>query len=119
MILERSEKFVLEAGVIHNVDNISDHEPIFSVIEVPQHEPNLDDNDVNEPTPKFDWKSASEDQRLDFNDELFRRLMDLRIPSCVQNCRNLQCQDADHISEIDSYVKDLICNIMESGDPES
>ena len=37
LILERSEKFVLEAGIIHNVDNISDHEPMFSVIEVPQH----------------------------------------------------------------------------------
>ena len=38
LTLTRSRSNVVDAGVIHRVENMSDHEPIYAVIEV-EHEP--------------------------------------------------------------------------------
>ena len=70
LVLEHSEKVVVDAGVIHNVDNTSDHEPIYSVIEAPKLGHKETNDDEEKGTPKFDWKNASDDQKLEFNDEL-------------------------------------------------
>ena len=116
LVLEHSEKVVVDAGVIHNVDNTSDHEPIYSVIEAPKLENKETIDEEEKGTPKFDWKNASDDQKLEFNDELFRRLMAIQIPDCVQNCRQLKCKDKGHTDQLDFYVRELLFSIIESGE---
>ena len=67
-------------------------------------------------TPKFEWKKASEDQKLEFNDVMFRKLMMLKVPNCISNCINLKCKNETHVKEIDEYVKLLLYEIIDSGD---
>ena len=100
-MLECSENIVIDAGVLHSVENLSDHEPIYSVIDTPKLETKEQNDEEDRGPPNFDWKSATKDQKLDFNDELFKRLMNLNIPDCAQNCRNLKCKDKDHTDQID------------------
>ena len=113
--MERSKQFCKDAGVIHHNENHSDHEPVYAVIDCPRIEPELQPEQAK-CTPKFDWKNASDDQKLEFNDILFRKLMMLQIPDCVEGCRNLKCTEQSHTLEIDQYVKDLLFEIVEAGD---
>ena len=115
VMFERSKQVCKEAGVIHHPENQSDHEPIYSIIDCPKvdTEPQKEETDC---TPKFDWKNATEDQKLEFNDILFRKLMMLNIPDCVEGCTNLKCSEKSHIHDIDNYVKEVLHEIMEAGD---
>ena len=69
LVLERSENVVIDAGVLHNVENLSDHAPIYSVIDSPNLEMERENEEAEHGPPKFDWKNATEDQKLDFNSE--------------------------------------------------
>ena len=115
-VLNRSKQYCKEAGVIHHPDNHSDHEVIFAVFDIPdKQEPDAKMKDTGS-TPKFEWNNATENQKLDFNDILFRKLMMLKIPECVEGCKNLKCTEQSHTQEIDAYVKELLYEIIESGD---
>ena len=94
---------------------MSDHEPIYAIIKV-AHTSKSDDDD-NEPVgkPKPVWRNATDDQKLEYNDILFRRLLQMEIPESVKVCNDVNCNDEKHKSDIDNYVEDILVNISESG----
>ena len=116
LTLNRSQGSIECAGAIHRVENMSDHEPIFAVIGVEASEKN---EDVKEAAgagrSKPVWKMATEDQKLEFNDILFRKLIRMEIPESIKVCSDIKCSDEHHKEEIDTFVKELLENVSESG----
>ena len=54
--------------------------------------------------PKPVWNNATEDQKLEYNDVLFRKLVSMDIPASVTMCHDVNCYDEDHKKEIDAFV---------------
>ena len=115
LTLSRSSDEVVDAGVLHLVENMSDHEPIYVVIKVKQEPAEVDEIPRVEAKPKPIWKKASPDQKLEFNDILFRKLSSMNIPEELTKCSNVHCDDASHKKAIDSYIEELLANVNESG----
>ena len=112
--LKRSKPIIIDAGVLHLSENMSDHEVTFAKIKVALEEQKHDDNPQLE-APKLNWKAASEDQKLDYNDALFRKLNTMEVPESIVSCRNVNCNDQNHKLEIDEYVHNLMTHISDSG----
>ena len=115
LTLTRSSDDVVDAGVLHLVDNMSDHEPIYAVIKVKQEPAEVDETPKVETKPKPKWKKASSDQKLEFNDVLFRKLSTMSIPVELTECSNVHCDDINHKNANDSYIEELLVNVNESG----
>ena len=95
---------------------MSDHEPIYVKFHTENEASEKDNDEPHEnPSPKPNWKAASDDQKLDYNDSLFRKLTNMYVPDCVINCKDVHCQNENHKAEIDIYVNSLMSNISESG----
>ena len=112
--LDRSRANVKSAGVIHRVENLSDHEPVYLVYSSTHDELSVEESNYeekNESKPKPNWKAASEDQKLDYNDVAFRKLLNINIPQSLSTCTNPKCEDENHLSEADSYMKAVLDNI--------
>ena len=116
LTLNRSDTNVVDAGVIHHVDNMSDHKPIYVVVKVegtrsecPNEPPPA------QPNPKPKWKEASTDQKLEYNDVLFRKLSSMRIPTEVSECTDVHCQNVIHREKIDECIEELLKNVSDSG----
>ena len=116
LTMKRSLGSVADAGVLHHVRNMSDHEPIFAVINVDIEDTTKKD-DVYEPPrpPKPMWKNATEDQKLDYNDVLFRKLITMDVPASVSSCHDVHCNDSNHRTEVDAFVLELLENVSHSG----
>ena len=113
--LTRSRSDVVDAGVIHRVENMSDHEPVYAVIEVKNEAASNHEIPKVEVKPKPSWKDATSDQKLEFNDVLFRKLFNMNIPSEVVECTNIHCENNEHKDKIDSYIGELLQFVNDSG----
>ena len=83
-----------DAGVIHLVDNRSDHSPIFTVfdsISVQQEVTKIEEN-----IPKPSWKRASIKEKTTYSNELEKKLSAINIPASITDCRDLQCKNHEH-----------------------
>ena len=97
---------VTEAGVIHSIENSSDHSPIYCVID----SQNLKQNEIklSSSVPKPSWKKASEDEKGFFRETLSSKLSKISIPDTVIECQNVQCNHADHRDTIDDYTEAVL-----------
>ena len=97
---------VTEAGVIHSIENSSDHSPIYCVID----SQNLKQNEtkLSSSVPKPSWKKASEDEKGFFRETLSSKLSKISIPDTVIECQNVQCNHADHRDTIDDYTEAVL-----------
>ena len=98
--------------------NQSDHEPIYLVIKCGNEEPKEKANHVKqEPIvgPKPKWKLASQDQKLEFNDVVFRKLSAMEIPRDILECSDVHCEVPEHIAKLDLFVEELLQTLCDSG----
>jgi hypothetical protein len=114
--LRRQNERIVEAGVIHRVENSSDHEVIYCIIQLKFQVTADEKISSSQEIPKLSWKKATEDQKLEYNDVLFRNLMSIESPECISNCRDLNCKDESHISQIDAHLTKVLELISISGD---
>ena len=114
LTLRRSLDSVVSAGVLHQVENLSDHEPVYAVIGV-ESPAKKENEEVKNKAPKPMWNTATEDQKLEYNDVLFRKLLNMEIPESITACNNVKCNDLHHKEEIDCYVIKLLESISDSG----
>ena len=98
--LTRSEVDILDAGVLHLVQNMSDHEVNYVKIKSANIEIVSDRNDKNPVKSKPSWKEASEDNKLEYQGVLFKRLNSMEIPECL-SCEDPKCKSDEHVSDID------------------
>ena len=94
---------------------MSDHEPIYCVIKCENEVVVKPENVGQKAAPKPKWKDASEDQKLEYNDVLFRKLSSIKIPDEVGTCNDIHCDNDDHIKKIYSFISDILENVTESG----
>ena len=114
LVLRRDEAMIESAGVLHHIENMSDHEPVYAVIKVEHTQaPKDDDEPLGQPKPS--WRAATADQKLEFNDILFRKLLSMDIPESVKTCNDVKCDNDNHKKEVDSFVIELLENVSRSG----
>ena len=94
---------VLEAGVWHFPDNSSDHSPIYCKIDYECAEEQKERTPMNSSSraPKVNWDNLTQGQKDDINSNIEERMLNIHIPSCTKECRNVQCQDKEHVGAID------------------
>ena len=101
--IRRSKDLVIDAGVLHLCENTSDQEVTYAKIEVSGEIVKVGHETVN-PRQKLDWRAASNDQKLEYEDILFRNLNSMNIPESVTTCSDVKCNDDNHKKQIDEYV---------------
>jgi hypothetical protein len=100
-----------DAGVIHLVDNRSDHSPIFTVfdsISVQQEVTKIEEN-----IPKPSWKRASIKEKTTYSNELEKKLSAINIPASITDCRDLQCKNHEHMEEADKLMEKVLYTVQE------
>ena len=102
---------VLEAGVLHLPDNLSDHSPIYCKIdyEYAEQEEKTPINSSNRAL-KLNWESLTQIQKDGINYNIEERMLNIQIPSCIKECRDVHCQNKEHIEAIDSHLYILLGN---------
>ena len=109
-------KLVLDSGVIHSPENQSDHECVFAKVRLRGPSENTASfSSDNIAKSKQCWDKATVDQKLEYNDVLFRKLMELHLPDSLHSCTDVNCKNDRHKSSIDNYCKQLLECISESG----
>ena len=102
---------VLDAGVLHDPDNVSGHSPIYLKIDLAKA-----NNPPEEPkrNPRLNWGRSSEEQKASYSQHLSDILSQLPDQSPCQLCTNLHCDQDSHFQEIDSLTSDLLGSVAES-----
>ena len=103
------EAAVINAGVIHHNDNMSDHAPIYCSIDYHSSDkhPNLDS--VGPPSaPKPSWKRATVEQKKAFPTILNEKLSSISISETLQNCSNVKCRVPEHCNETDEFISNIL-----------
>ena len=112
---EKLNNKVLEAGVLHLPDNLSDHCHIYCKIDYDCAEEQKEQTTMNSSNraSKVNWESLTQGQKDDININIEESMLNIHIPSCIKECRNVQCQDKGHIEAIDLHLYTLLGNIKD------
>ena len=97
----------IEAGVYHDIDNTSDHHPIYSVLKY--NSVKHDEIPTTEYKAKPSWKKASEIERRNFVQDLEDKLKKVEIPECLF-CADIHCSETTHVEGIDDHM----CKILKT-----
>ena len=115
---EKASENVIDAGVLHNIENSSDHDPIYCIIKLKDYCPGkIEDAGNNENitgVSKPSWKRASEKEKETYSKALKCKLDELEIPECIDSCKDVKCDNSDHRSDIDEYLENLFNMVTES-----
>ena len=110
MLGEKEAEAVMDAGVLHLVNNFSDHCPIYCQIPISSFTV-LSTKPVNY-SPRPSWAKASEEEKIKFVAKLNESLCNLEIEDSLLNCNNLQCKEEAHHHACDN----LLIGILEKID---
>ena len=103
------ERKVLEAGVLRLPENTSDHSPIYCIIENSHCKSHTNINPKT--NARHNWTKATVQQKDNFNKTLQCSLLDISIPDCLTECRNIHCRNEDHLSAIDMHMITILKTI--------
>ena len=95
-----------DSGVLHLPNNLSDHSPIYCIVQ--NDEILVQKEEINKPKPKPSWERATEDERRDFFKELDRKLKSCDVQNELLSCRNIYCQNVNHKTACDDYMLDIL-----------
>ena len=109
---------VIDAGVLHLPDNLSDHSPVFCIMNSGMVEKLSSQAHPAKPKTYPCWKPATDSQKLGLYNELQSRLQRLGVPSCVTACTNAHCKNDEHKHEIDSMMLDVLHSLESAADIE-
>ena len=100
------------AGVIHSIENFSDHSPIYCVLQSFFSVESLDltsHSHISEKA-KPKWKLANSDERAMFKTSLDAQLRNLVVPESL-HCRDLHCKDDQHLADSDDFIKAVLNSV--------
>ena len=100
---------MVKAAVIHDIDNNSDHEPIYCTFPISTNQ----DFDSNSPPniSKPSWKKANQDERELFKCLLDSRLESIVIPTEITECKNINCKIDTHLEAIEWFANETLVAI--------
>ena len=88
--------------VLHDTDNLSDHDPIALNLSVAVQIACLDGKaHISRPS----WQKATDRHLSDYRTVLADNLARIAVPTKALQCRNVACTDADHHDALDIYVR--------------
>ena len=99
-------ELVSDCGVLHILENTSDHSPIFCDLTVEDVVNPLPSSNPVKSSPKPSWKLATNDEKESFKAILSDNLNDVRVLENI--CQDVHCKDSSHIDQIDGYLDDLV-----------
>ena len=105
---------VTDAGVIHNTENTSDHEPIYCVLETVTLKPSVKTPAPQKPRPS--WKLANDEQKDQYKYLLDVRLASIMIPTQVSDCQDVHCRDPVHLEACDWYTAEILEAVQDSAE---
>ena len=110
---QRFSEAVVNYDVIHNVSNVSDHEPILLNMEraVTRY-----DSIPKQFRPKPAWYRACETQFNDYASHLRCELGNIVLPHSALLCHDVKCCDNDinHLSDINRYAEAISTSCLSS-----
>ena len=102
-------KNIVEAGVIHHSENMSDHSPIYCSVDVETIPAGGATTDSPPPSEKPSWKRATKQQKDNFPSVLNEKLSAFCMPEEILNCRDVKCRDTNHCDKADEFI----CKVLE------
>ena len=110
---EETDDDILDAGVVHHVDNDSDHCPIYCCFKVPPIETTQVKSTKSKPKPS--WKKSSTEEKQCFTQTLQTKLDNVEVP-CSIDCRNPTCDLHEHREDSDNYIENILGAISSSAE---
>ena len=105
---------VEDAGVIHHVNNKSDHSPIFAVLR--SLEIQQESAVKSSVKPKPSWRRACAEERDSYRQKLEERLRSVTCPVSVAMCSDVQCRDVQHREMLDIFGAEVLCSVQEAAE---
>ena len=113
-VSEQLFKEVRDAGVLHHLDNSSDHEPIYCIFESITVQPSVTLQAASNPRPS--WKRASKEEKEMYKYLLDTRMTSIMVPSQVSECTNVHCRDEVHLEALDWYCAEVMQGVQDSAE---
>jgi exonuclease III len=98
------ENSVNSAFVLHEIDNLSDHEPIVLELSLETKHIGLCQR-IH--APRVSWAKATDINRSNYRRVLSYLLNDISLPVDTLLCADLRCHDASHLSALNTYARAL------------
>ena len=111
---ENIDSKIKEAGVIHHAENMSDHSPIYCLVEtdsVPNDEP---PTKLPPPCVKPGWKRATREQKESFPATLNEKLASVSMPDDIKNCKDVKCKDIEHCDKADEFIQRVLESVEDA-----
>ena len=105
---------VQEAGVIHDPDNSSNHEPIYCVIESLSVNKTTNKSATYQPRPS--WRMASEEEKDQYKYKLDINLQTIMVPAQISECCDPHCKDTEHLEAIDWLSAEVLKAVQRAGE---
>ena len=103
---ENLKDSIIEAGVHHDVDNTSDHHPIYTLVKYNDIKKDVDKSTEHRAKPS--WKKASDTDRERYALDLETRLMKIDTPISF-SCADVHCSERTHVDMVDDHM----CKILQ------
>ena len=100
-----------DAGVIHLVENRSDHEPVYAVFDTIEVKEDVAKPATRESRPS--WKKASDVDKSKYRNMLEQKLNMIDIPLTITSCRDVQCRNENHKEEADMLMEQVLFTVQE------
>ena len=101
---------VEEAGVLHLPGNTSDHCPIYSKFQIENADDVVTDSTQTNmhKNAKPSWKNATTEQKMKYADKLENLMTTLPIPRCLEDCKDVNCNDKSHRDACDQFMVEIL-----------
>ena len=101
---------VTDAGVLHLLDNLSDHCPVYCRLPITDLKNTPDKSRVNS-VSKPSWSSASDERKQKYVVSLENSLKQIEVPDGLRSCENVHCCKGSHKSECDELIMSILKTI--------
>jgi hypothetical protein len=91
-------------SVLHDIDNLSDHEPISLRLSLNIHCLGFQERIY---TPHISWVKATEANLQDYSDVLSRLLKNIFIPVDALSCKDSSCKNLVHVQHLNEYAANI------------
>ena len=102
---------LLEAGVLHDPENLSGHSQIYVKIDLVKA--SNPPEKLSKP-PRLNWGRSSTDQHAKYTQQLHDQLALHEPQPCLHECQDILCSNALHIQYMDNMAKELLTAMVDS-----
>ena len=97
---------MLECGVLHSIENTSDHSPVFCDIKK-KITSKIVREEVNEDETRVRTQSLTDEEWMAFHNDLEERLAGIQRPKCTE-CKIPNCVAEENRQQTDRYVEEVL-----------